>query len=74
MALSESVGYHEPKRKKVRPSLRGEVWQLWSDQKVVVLKHLSAHVVEVIGEEGTLQAVQESQFYKRLEPPMPPPQ
>jgi hypothetical protein len=66
------MGYHEPKRKKVRPSLRGEIWQLWDDRTVTVLKHLAASVVEVINEKGALEAVQESQFYKRLLPPMPP--
>jgi hypothetical protein len=68
------MGYHPKRKNKVRPSLRGEIWQLWDDRTVTVLKHLAAGVVEVINEKGTLEAVQDSQFYKRLLPPMPPSQ
>jgi len=59
------------KSAKLRPNIRGEVWELWDGERVVVLKTLGAGYVEVMNERNKLEAKQESQFRMRIEPPMP---
>ena len=58
------------KSQKVRPNVRGTVWELFSGERVVVLKTLKAGYVQVMNERNKLETKQESQFRLRVEPPV----
>jgi hypothetical protein len=59
-----------PKEKPIRPSLRGERWELWNGVKVTLIQRLSKNMLEVIFDNGMLGALGESEFKKRVDPPV----
>lgn len=60
--------------KPLRPVDRGEVWELYDGRKVRFLQLLAINeggrCLEVINEKGALDTVYESEFRKRIEPPL----
>lgn len=66
----------ESKEKPIRPTLRGEIWELADGQNVTFVALLRVvpkvgRLYAVFGHTGALEAVYERQFVRRINPPVP---
>lgn len=66
----------ESKEKPIRPTLRGETWELADGRNVVFLSLLKVvpkvgRLYEVLNDLGVLEAVYARQFVRRINPPVP---